>query len=82
MLHNTDGDNAYNLLSRIMASLQSSPGIEVDEQLIRVTLSIGMTSFTPGDKTTSPQQLIDEADKALYQSKKAGRNTLSRYQPD
>lgn len=82
LLHNTDGDNAYNLLSRIMASLHSSPGIEVDEQLIRVTISIGMASFTPGDKTTSPEQLIEQADKALYQSKKAGRNTLSRYQPD
>ena len=82
LLHNTDGDNAYALLSRIMASLQSSPGIEVGEQLIRVTISIGMASITPGDKTTSPEQLIEHADKALYQSKKAGRNTLSRYQPD
>ncbi len=82
LLHNTDGDSAYALLSRIMASLQSSPGIEVDEQLIRVTISIGMASFTPGDKTSGPEQLIEHADKALYQSKKAGRNTLSRYQPD
>lgn len=65
-----------------MTSLQSSSGIEVNQQLIRVTISIGMASFSPGDKTTGPQQLVDEADKALYQSKRAGRNTLSRYQPD
>lgn len=82
LLHNTDENNAYSLLSRIMTSLQSSPGIEVNQQLIRVTISIGMASFSPGDKTAGPEQLVDKADKALYQSKKAGRNTLSRYQPD
>lgn len=82
LLHNTDENNAYSLLSRIMTSLQSSPGIEVNQQLIRVTISIGMASFSPGDRTSGPQQLVDEADKALYLSKKAGRNTLSRFQPD
>jgi diguanylate cyclase (GGDEF)-like protein len=82
LLHNTSEDDAYSLLSRIMTSLQSSPSIEVNEQLIRVTISIGMASFTPGDKTASPEQLVDAADQALYQSKKSGRNTISRYQPD
>lgn len=80
LLHNTHEDNAYALLSRLMESLQASPGIEVNEQLIRVTISIGMTSYSPGDKTSDPEQLIEQADKALYQSKKAGRNTISCYQ--
>lgn len=80
LLHNTGEDDAYALLKRIMTSLQSSPGIEVNQQLIRVTISIGMASFTPDDKSSSPRQLIEEADKALYQSKKSGRNTLTRFQ--
>jgi diguanylate cyclase (GGDEF)-like protein len=80
LLHNTNEENAYALLKRLMASLQSSPGIEVNEQLIRVTISIGMASFSPGDNLSGPEQLIERADKALYQSKKAGRDTISCYQ--
>ncbi len=80
LLHNTSEDDAYALLKRIMAALQSSHSIEVNEQLIKVTVSIGMASFTPGDKTASPEQLIEQADKALYQSKKSGRNALNRFQ--
>jgi diguanylate cyclase (GGDEF)-like protein len=79
LLHNTAADDAYVLLQRIMASLRESPGIEVNQQLIKITISIGMASFTPDDKAKSPRQLIEEADKALYQSKKSGRNTLNRY---
>lgn len=81
LLHNTDEDDAYALLKRVMAALQSSPGIEVNQQLIRVTISIGMASLNPGDKISDPRQLIEQADKALYQSKKSGRNALNRYQP-
>ena len=80
LLHNTSEDSAHALLSRLMTSLQSSPGIEVNDQLIKVSISIGMASFMPGDQISSPERLIENADKALYQSKMSGRNTLSRYQ--
>lgn len=47
----------------------------IDNELMsshRVTASIGMTNWRDGD---SSAQITDRADKALYQSKKAGKNT-------
>ena len=40
-----------------------------------VTISLGVTSVVPSQKT-SPRQLLDEADKALYQAKKQGRDRV------
>ena len=44
----------------------------------RVTLSLGVTSFVPGD---TPQTVIERADKALYQAKREGRNRVACQQP-
>ncbi len=41
----------------------------------RVTLSIGLAVHTPGDRDTA-EQLIQAADRALYQAKRAGRNRI------
>lgn len=38
-----------------------------------VTASFGVSEFEPGD---TPESMIDRADKALYQSKSAGRNSV------
>ncbi|WP_415715445.1 diguanylate cyclase [Maridesulfovibrio sp.] len=43
-----------------------------------VTASIGVAAITP-DADTSPQQLVQLADKALYKSKQQGRNRTSYY---
>lgn len=40
----------------------------------RVTCSFGVTGFISGEK---PDEFIKRADKALYKSKKAGKNTIS-----
>lgn len=44
---------------------------------VKVTLSAGLASF-PAD-TSSPFELLEKADKALYQSKNEGRNRISPY---
>lgn len=44
---------------------------------VKVTLSAGLASF-PAD-TTTPFDLLEKADKALYQSKNEGRNRISPY---
>lgn len=43
-----------------------------------VTLSLGVASFIPKPEQTG-QDLINQADKALYQAKEAGRNRLALY---
>ncbi|MFP5501965.1 MAG: diguanylate cyclase [Candidatus Sericytochromatia bacterium] len=56
------------------ASLRSNQGEE-----LRVTASIGVAVY-PG-AAESAAQLFEHADQALYQSKQAGRNRVTVYQP-
>ncbi len=55
------------------------PGTPGGAKEIRVTASIGI-AFFPSKDITSPELLLRFADEALYQAKKAGRNTICLYQ--
>lgn len=46
-------------------------------QDIQVTASFGVAGLAPG--MTDPQQMLDQADKALYQAKDRGRNRVVRW---
>jgi diguanylate cyclase (GGDEF)-like protein len=46
---------------------------------LKVTLSVGVSTFTPSDR--SNKDLIERADKALYQAKHGGRNRTISYKP-
>ncbi|MCL5279172.1 MAG: diguanylate cyclase [Planctomycetes bacterium] len=46
-------------------------------QDIQVTASFGVSGLAPG--ITDPQQMLDQADKALYQAKDRGRNRVVRW---
>lgn len=56
--------------------------LELDEngQKISVTISLGIRHVTAAD-IRDPATLIDEADKALYQAKKSGRNKTFLFNP-
>lgn len=43
----------------------------------QLTVSIGVTTVNPGPSEISPNQIIDQADKALYLAKSLGRNKVS-----
>jgi diguanylate cyclase (GGDEF)-like protein len=53
---------------------------EMNESLGRVTISIGVSSFSPSRQ--SPLSIIETADRALYKAKTRGRNCVAIYAED
>ena len=52
-------------------------GVRHAWRLRPITASFGVTTLGLG--TTTPAQLIDEADQALYHSKRRGRNRVTHF---
>lgn len=72
LLPNTNRAGATLLAERIRLAVERKP-FEVSSGSVQVTTSIGVASFG-GDAPASLDQLIEFADKRLYQAKHAGRN--------
>lgn len=73
-LHDTDLINTIDLAQRIRMEIESLKILEIDEE--RVTASFGISEFNP----KLPQNdLIKEADIALYNAKKSGRNCIETF---
>lgn len=64
-------------LRRAVEQLQ----IVVDEVSISVTISLGVTTYHSGVHRHDKSALIEAADQALYQSKRAGRNCVTTLAP-
>ncbi|MDR2694598.1 MAG: diguanylate cyclase [Chitinispirillales bacterium] len=78
VLPETAEQGAMAIAERIRQTVEAKV-IENGQNKLRVTISIGCATFpTYG---TTQQELIDCADKALYASKKGGRNMVSLYNP-
>ena len=69
-----DKETAFQLAEEIRGKIASEV-FEFEEQPIRVSVSLGVAEIQEGDK--SWKDLYKRADKALYQSKKEGRNRVS-----
>ncbi|HEX7157582.1 MAG TPA: EAL domain-containing protein [Edaphobacter sp.] len=65
---------AVNLVSRI------SPEIQVDEQLVHVTASVGVCIYP--DFATDAKHLLKRADSAMYAAKDSGRNQHQVFSED
>jgi diguanylate cyclase (GGDEF)-like protein len=69
---------AHELAARVRSNVEASPVVLGDNHH-RITISLGLATF-PRDCSTW-QNLVEDADKALYLSKQAGRNQVSLYSP-
>lgn len=73
ILDTTDLNKAVQTAERIRHAVEHHPFIWQD-QVLRVTVSIGVTAITVDDKSLS--NMISRVDKALYKAKKEGRNRV------
>ncbi|MDK2972724.1 MAG: diguanylate cyclase [Candidatus Sumerlaeota bacterium] len=71
-LPETDIREGAMLADRIRHSIEITP-LEVDGHEVRMTTSIGVTAYRPGDGADS---LFQRADHMLYQAKEKGRNRV------
>jgi len=71
VLSSDAGIDALDLAEKLRASIESANLVEIDGR--QITASFGVARLR---QHQSRQDLIDAADAALYQAKKAGRNTI------
>ena len=73
IMPSTNLAGARTAAGQIMAALQAQQ-LEVNGQKVEPRMSIGVVSRQLGE---SPEDLLERADDALYDAKKAGRNCIS-----
>jgi diguanylate cyclase (GGDEF)-like protein len=79
VLPNCDLNGGIETASRIQSTLAQS-GVSVEGKQVFVTLSIGVSMLSERHKNL--EQFINEADKAMYQAKKNGRNRIESLTPN
>ncbi len=79
LLPETNSEAALEAAERIRKAVENT-AIDVEGNQIKTTVSIGLASY-PGD-AGDLEELLRKADRALYQSKESGRNTVSAYAAD
>jgi len=73
LLPNTIKDCAYIIAEKLRTQLNESP-LKTDEKTITINVSIGVAVSRIDD--SSEREIIDRADKALYDAKNCGRNCV------
>lgn len=77
LLDGTNKDDAMTVADRIRSKVEQYDFC-YENQHVKVTISIGVTEFNPDtNPVTSPKQLVNQADQALYVSKRNGRNRVT-----
>ncbi len=77
VLPETDVSSACIVAERLRKVI-SDRSIKIKENVIQITASFGVSGFdfSSPDKTISMEEMINEADKYLYQAKREGRNKV------
>ena len=74
ILPETAGEEAITVAQRIRAVLEAEPFSPKKGEAAKVTISIGVTEYSPKEELTT---FIQRADQAMYRSKRSGRNKVS-----
>jgi diguanylate cyclase (GGDEF)-like protein len=74
ILPETAGEEAHTVAQRIRAALEAEPFSPRDGEVVTVTISIGVTEYSPNEELST---FIQRADQAMYHSKRSGRNKVS-----
>jgi diguanylate cyclase (GGDEF)-like protein len=75
ILRDLDGEGAYQVADRVRTAIAAqpiNPGAALGSKPVAITVSMGVAVFSQDGRTASA--LVDAADRALYDAKKAGRN--------
>lgn len=77
LLNNTEKEDAMTVANRIRSKIEQYDFC-YDGQHVQVTISVGVSVFdAEKNPVTSPKILVDQADQALYVSKRNGRNQVT-----
>lgn len=81
LLNKTNQEEAMLVAERIRQTIDENDFV-FSNQHLHVTISVGVTVFDANNNLVySPNELVNQADRALYVSKNAGRNMVSSYDP-
>jgi diguanylate cyclase (GGDEF)-like protein len=77
LLPNTDLEGGYVVAERVRAALEGTLEPHLKSPKGIITISVGVTAIIP-QGNDKPSQLIEVADTAMYEAKRAGRNQVMR----
>ncbi|MDR2898656.1 MAG: GGDEF domain-containing protein [Spirochaetaceae bacterium] len=80
MLNDTNAEDALGIAERIRTAIEDMD-IAYEGQHLTLTISVGISEYNPYTKPNA-KVLVDRADKALYESKRNGRNRTTVAEPD
>lgn len=81
-LYHTKKTEAIRVAKRIRSAIENHEFV-YNDTVLHVTISCGVSVFdAKATDIISPNELVDQADRALYVSKNSGRNKVSFFTPD
>ena len=78
ILYNIPPEEALRVTERVRQSISELP-MRFDDRTFNITMSFGIASLK--EDVPDRETLVDQADKALYEAKSAGRNCCRVYRP-